>query len=90
MPTTGIGPIDNLVKLVLTIFVLFLFVMMGGRLIKMLHRHEYAQLASTIILFGIALWFVYDPASLINIFHQIFSGAAGKLGGGGGGVGTGQ
>jgi hypothetical protein len=90
MPTTGIGPIDNLGKLILSIFVILLFVLMGGRLIKMLHRHEYAQLISTLMLFGVALWFIIDPASLIGIFKSIFSGAANKLGGGGGGAGTGQ
>lgn len=87
---TGIGPIDNFVRLILSIFVAILFVMMGSRMLRMLHRHEYGQLIATILLFGIAFWFVADPNSILNIFKSIVSSAGGKIGGGGGGAGTGQ
>lgn len=87
---TGIGPIDNFVRLVLGIFVAALVVMMGGRMLRMLHRHEYAQLAATLLLFLVAFWFIYNPDSILNIFDRITDSASSKIGGGGGGAGTGQ
>ncbi|GAB6936026.1 hypothetical protein JCM14720_19470 [Calditerricola yamamurae] len=87
---TGIGPIDNFVRLVLGIFVAALVVMMSGRMLRMLHRHEYAQLAATLLLFLVAFWFIYNPDSILNIFDRITDSASSKIGGGGGGAGTGQ
>ena len=91
MPTsTGVPVIDNAIRLVLAILELIAFVMMASRMLKMLHRHEYAQLIATLFLFGIALWIIMDPSGVANLIKSLFSGANSKISGGGGGVGTGQ
>jgi hypothetical protein len=90
MPSTGIPIIDNVLKLALVIIESGLIVMFGGRLLAMLHKHQYGRLAATVLVFGFAIWFTVSPQSLVHLISGLFSGVQTKIDtGGAGGAGTG-
>lgn len=90
MPTTGITIIDNVIKLALLCIEGGLIVMFGGRLLAMLHKHQYGRLAATVLVFGFAIWFTASPQSFVHMISGLFSGVQTKVDtGGAGGAGMG-
>jgi len=90
MITTGVPIFDAVIKLGLDILAAVLFLMMGARMLKMLHRHEYAQLIASMIMFVFAFFFINDPNDAKNLLMSLFHGTSTHLqNGGGGGTGTG-
>lgn len=64
---TGIVVLDNLLKLAGNIFLVWLFIIAMARIVKMFHRHEYAQLVATVIFFLVAFLFVNAPGTVKEI-----------------------
>lgn len=85
---TDIPVIDNFFRIVFAVLLGVLFLIMAGRMVRMLQRHEYAQLIATIGLFLLAFWVIAAPDSFFNVFQSLVSRLSQRTLEGGGTGGT--
>ena len=86
--STGVEVVDSFFRLVFAVLLGILFLIMAGRMVRMLQRHEYAQLIAALGIFLLAFWVIAAPNSFFNVFKSLVTSLSREVGGGGGGGGT--